>query len=250
MLISNSHVAGIIGSTTYGVAKKTTLVAVKVFEYSTGSASTVIAGFQWAVKDIVSKGREKSAVINMSLGGRGSETWDAAVSAAWEQGVLAVVAAGNENQLASNTSPCRSVEALCVGNAQIDDSRFPGASGSNYGDAVDIWAAGTNITSTYPSWSGALDATTRLTGTSMASPHVAGLVSYLRGFEGAASAKDIRASVLALATPLVVSDTMGAANLMAFNGAQQKSVNGTNRLLGSGGLLRSIRHGQRSVRMA
>ncbi|KAF2825133.1 subtilisin-like protease-like protein [Ophiobolus disseminans] len=230
-----THVAGIIGSTTYGVAKQTNLIAVKVFENGRGTASTVIAGFEWAINDIISKGRQNTAVINMSLGGKASATWDAAISAAWEKGVLAVVAAGNENMLGSNNSPCRSEEVLCVGNAQIDDTRFPGASGSNYGDAVDIWAAGTKILSTYPT---SENATARLTGTSMASPHVAGLVSYLRGLEGASSAADVKARVLALATPDLVADAMGAANLMAFNGAEQTA---TNKTLG---------YGKRTVRLA
>lgn len=228
--------AGIIGSTTYGVAKKTTLIAVKVFEDGRGSASTVIAGFEWAVKDIISKGRQDTAVINMSLGGKASTTWDAAIAGAWERGVLAVVAAGNENQLASNTSPCRAEQCLCVGNARIDDTRYPGSTGSNYGDAVDIWAAGTGVLSTYPFPDTSNSSTTKLTGTSMASPHVAGLVSYLRGVEGMSSAADVKARVLALATPDLVADAMGAANLMAFNGVEQKS-NGT------------VGYGKRSVRL-
>lgn len=230
LLTPFSHVAGIVGGTTYGVAKKTTLVSVKVFDQDTGLASTVIAGFQWAVKDITSKGRQNTAVINMSLGGRASTTWDAALTAAWEQGVLAVVAAGNENQLGSNVSPCRSVEALCVGNTDKNDARFSAGGGSNYGDAVDIWAAGTNILSAYPGWAGELDSTRSLTGTSQASPHVAGLVSYLRALEGMASAADMKAKVLALATPDLVTDGMGAANLMAFNGVPQQMIiapNGT-----------------------
>ncbi|KAF2029881.1 oryzin precursor [Setomelanomma holmii] len=219
-----THVSGIIGGTTYGVAKKTSLVAVKVFEGTTGTASTVIAGFEWATNDIVSKGRQNTAVINMSLGGKASVTWDAAVTAAWEKGVLAVVAAGNENRLASTDSPARSPEVICVGNTQIDDSRYPGPTGSNYGDAIDIWAPGTNITSTYSSSD---NATARLTGTSMASPHVAGLVSYLRGLEGPSAAADVRARVLQLGTPGVVTDTMNSTNLLAFNENDKQAANET-----------------------
>ncbi|KAH7066654.1 subtilisin-like protease-like protein [Paraphoma chrysanthemicola] len=207
-----THVAGTIGGTTYGVAKRTNLIAVKVFEGRTGTTSQVIAGFQWAVRDIVSKSRTNSAVINMSLGGPGSATWDSAITAAWSQGVLSVVAAGNENVLASTRSPARSPEALTVGNLQSDDRRNPG---SNYGPTVDIWAAGTGITS---SWYTSNTATASLTGTSMASPHVAGLVSYLRGLEGLSSASAIRSRVLALATPGRVVDGLGAANLVAYNG--------------------------------
>ncbi|KAH7397217.1 oryzin precursor [Pyrenochaeta sp. MPI-SDFR-AT-0127] len=207
-----THVAGTIGGRTYGVAKKTNLIAVKVFEGNQGTASEVIAGFEWAVRDIVSKGRQNTAVINMSLGGAGSATWDAAITASWNQGVLSVVAAGNESQLASNRSPARSPEVLCVGNVNTDDARW---TTSNFGPAVDIWAAGTGVVSTYRTSD---TATATLTGTSMASPHVAGLVSYLRALEGDLSAAAVKARVLALATPNRVTDGRNAANLLAYNG--------------------------------
>jgi oryzin len=219
-----SHVAGTIGGKTYGIAKKSTLIAVKVFEGASGTASAVIAGFNWAVNDIVSKKRENTAVINMSLGGQASTTWDAAITAAFQKGVLAVVAAGNENRLATTSSPARSPEVICVGNMQKDNSRYGGQYGSNYGEAVDIFAAGTNIVSASQlSDSG----TTSKTGTSMASPHVAGLVSYIRGLEGPSTAKDIKARIYALATPDVVTDVMGSANLLAYNGIKSSRTNET-----------------------
>jgi oryzin len=193
---------------------------VKVFEGNRGSTSTVINGFTWAANDIVEKNRTNTAVINMSLGGSGSATWDAAVTAAWEQGVLAVVASGNEGRDASLVSPARSPEAITVGNLQRDDFRRQGAQGSNYGPVVDIFAAGTNIVSSYY---GSDTDTASLTGTSMASPHVAGLVSYLRGLEGGLSAADVKAKVLALATPGRVKDAKGSADLVAFNGATAAS---------------------------
>ncbi|KAF9697838.1 hypothetical protein EKO04_004302 [Ascochyta lentis] len=210
-----THVAGTVGGKTYGVAKQTTLIAVKVFEGRQGTASSVIAGFDWAVNDIVSKSRQNSAVINMSLGGPGSTVWDNAITAAWSRGVLAVVAAGNENQLASNRSPARSAEVLCVGNVQSNDARYAGSTGSNYGPAVDIFAPGTSILSAYFSSD---TATATLIGTSMASPHVAGLVSYLRGLEGLSSASAVKARVLELATPDRVTDALDSANLLAYNG--------------------------------
>lgn len=210
-----THVAGTVGGTTYGVAKQTTLIAVKVFEGSGGLASDVIAGFDWAVNDITSKGRQNSAVINMSLGGPGDAIWDSAITAAWNRGILSVVAAGNENQLASNRSPARSPETLCVGNVQSNDARRSGQFGSNYGSAVDLFAAGTDIVSAYFSSD---TATASLTGTSMASPHVAGLVSYLRSLEGFSSAAAVKARVLALATQGRVTDLQGSPNLLAYNG--------------------------------
>ena len=209
-----THVAGIIGSKTYGVAKKTNLIAVKIYDMTT-SASAVISGFQWAVKDIVSKNRTSSAVINMSIAGLGSDLFDAAVTEGWKQGVLSVGAAGNMNADAANYSPGRSTEVLTVGNVNASDWRAQGWDGSNYGPAVDIWAAGVNIPSTY--YLSDTD-TKNMTGTSMAAPAVAGLVSYLRSVEGKMSAEAVKARVLALATPGRVIDGKGAANLLAYNG--------------------------------
>ncbi|KAF2260681.1 subtilisin-like protease-like protein [Lojkania enalia] len=210
-----THVAGIIGGSTYGVAKKTTLIAVKIFEGNSGTTSTVLKGYEWAVNDIVSKGRQKTAVLNLSLGGAGSTTWDQAMASGYQQGVLAVVAAGNENVPASTRSPARSPEPITVGNAQPNDARYGGSSGSNYGPAVDIFAAGTSITSAYRTSD---SATQVLSGTSMASPHVAGLVSYLRGLEGEMSAEAVKARVLALATKNRITDARDSANLLAYNG--------------------------------
>ncbi|KAF2743612.1 oryzin precursor [Sporormia fimetaria CBS 119925] len=210
-----THVAGTIGSRTYGVAKKATLVAVKIFEGNSGTTATVIKGFDWAVNDIVAKNRTSVAVINMSLGGLGSTTWDAAITAAWNAGVLAVVAAGNENTPASTRSPARSPEAVCVGNVQSDMRRFDGLSGSNYGPAVDIFAAGTGILS---AWIGSDTDTRSLTGTSMAAPHVAGLVSYIRGLEGPMSAEKTKERLYELAIPGVVQDLRGSADRLAYNG--------------------------------
>jgi subtilisin family serine protease len=180
-----------------------------------GSASDVFAGFDWAVNDIVSKGRQLTAVINASLGSSASTIWDAAITAAWEKGVLMVTASGNENSPANDSSPCRSPEVICVGNVEITNKRHSGGGGSNYGPEVDIFAAGTDVLSaSYLSDDGE-----RLnTGTSMASPHVAGLVSYLRALEGPSSAADVKARVYELATPNVVTDPLGSVNLLAFNG--------------------------------
>ncbi|KAF2439332.1 oryzin precursor [Karstenula rhodostoma CBS 690.94] len=211
-----THVAGIMAGKTYGVAKKATVVAVKIFEGNSGQMSVVLDGFNWAVRDIVAKNRTSTAVINMSLGGAASATWDAAITAAWAQGVLAVVAAGNENRDASLVSPARSPEVLCVGNLQRDDTRYGGVSGSNFGPAVDLFAPGTGIVSSYRTSDGAIQ---MLSGTSMAAPHVAGLVSYLRGLEGPMSAERAKARVLGLATPGRVADARGSADLVAFNGA-------------------------------
>jgi subtilisin family serine protease len=163
----------------------------------------------------VAKDRTSKAVINMSLGGAGSTTWDAAITAAWKQGVLAVVAAGNENQPASTRSPARSPEAICVGNVQSNLQRFGGSSGSNYGPAVDIFAAGTQVPS---AWRTSDTAVQTLSGTSMAAPHVAGLVSYIRGLEGPMTAEEVKARVLELAVTGKVKDLRESADRLAYNG--------------------------------
>ncbi|KAI4944085.1 hypothetical protein J4E91_008940 [Alternaria rosae] len=219
-----THVAGTVGGAKYGVAKKTNIIGVKVMDGAAGSASDVFAGFDWTVNDIVSKGRQNTAVINVSLGSSASTTWDAAITAAWKKGVLVVNSAGNEDSPAINYSPARSPEVICVGNIEITNKRHSGGGGSNYGAAVDIFAAGTNIVSA----SHLGDSETRtLSGTSMASPHVAGLVSYLRGLEGPSTAADVKARVYALATPNVVTDPMGSVNLLAFNGNSRVTIAGS-----------------------
>ncbi|EAT79537.2 hypothetical protein SNOG_13210 [Parastagonospora nodorum SN15] len=214
-----THVAGSAGGKTYGVAKKTNIIAVKVIQGSTGSASAVFAGFDWTVNDIVSKGRQNTAVINMSLGSTASTTWDAAITAAWNKGVLAVTSSGNAESPAAEYSPCRSPEIICVGNIEITNKRHGGPGGSNYGPEVDIFAAGTNVTSaSYLSDTGSA----RQTGTSMASPHVAGLISYIRALEGPMSAAAVKARLFELATLDVVTDPKGSVNRLAYNGNNRR----------------------------
>lgn len=160
-----THVAGIAGGSTYGVAKGVTIVAVRVFGCSTTSpSSTIIAGIDWVRDNHASK-----AVANMSFGGSANQAMDDAVIDLINSGVTAVVAAGNDNADANNTSPARVREAITVGATDINDSR---ASFSNYGSAVDIFAPGVDINSAW--WDGGLSVQS---GTSMAAPHVTGAVA-------------------------------------------------------------------------
>jgi len=115
-----THVAGTIGGTTYGVAKKATLISVKVFQGSQSSTSIILDGYTWAVNDIVSKGRKAKAAINMSLGGDFSSAFNNAVNSAYSSGVTTVVAAGNESQDAKNVSPASASGCIAVG--AIDSS--------------------------------------------------------------------------------------------------------------------------------
>jgi len=172
-----THVAGTIGSKTYGVAKKTNLIGVKVLgDDGSGSNSTVIAGIEWALRDARAKGIKK-CVANMSLGGGVSAALNRSVKAAVAAGLTICVAAGNEARDANTSSPASEPTAITVGSFGITDVM---ATTSNWGTKVDILAPGVNILSTWidEEQGKALDRTKTISGTSMATPHVAGLIAY------------------------------------------------------------------------
>ena len=160
-----THVAGTVGGTTWGVAKQVRLVPVRVFGCTGGSAnSTIIAGIDW-----VRANRVLPAVANMSLGGPASTATDNATNNLINSGVTVVVAAGNNNGAnACNYSPARVTNAVTVGSTTSTDAR---SSFSNIGTCVNIFAPGSSITS---AWSTSTSASNTISGTSMASPHVAG----------------------------------------------------------------------------
>jgi len=162
-----THVAGTIGGSVYGVAKGVQLYAVRVLDCNgAGTTSGVIAGVDW-----VAANHQSPAVANMSLGGGRSIALDNAVRNAITSGVSFAIAAGNENGNACNTSPARVPEAITVAASDANDVR---ASFSNYGSCLDIFAPGLNITS---AWNTASNATRTISGTSMASPHTAGVAA-------------------------------------------------------------------------
>ena len=160
-----THVAGTVGGTTWGVAKQVRLVPVRVFGCSGGSSnSTIIAGIDW-----VRANRVLPAVANMSLGGPASSATDTATNNLISSGVTVVVAAGNDNGAnACNYSPARVANAVTVGSSTRTDAR---SSFSNIGSCVNIFAPGSAITS---AWHTSTSASNSISGTSMASPHVAG----------------------------------------------------------------------------
>ena len=159
-----THVAGTVGATAYGVAKNVSLVAVRVLNCSgSGSYAGVIAGIEW-----VTANRVLPAVANMSLGGPLSSAVNTAVRNSIAAGVTYALAAGNEAQNACNVTPASTLEALTVGATTISDGW---ASFSNFGSCVDLLAPGVNITS---AWHNTDIATNTISGTSMATPHVAG----------------------------------------------------------------------------
>lgn len=159
-----THVAGSIGATTYGVAKQVTLHSVKVFGCGGETTSTaIIQGIDWVAANAV-----RPAVANMSLGGGASAALDQATNRLIQRGVATVVAAGNSNANACNTSPARVAAAMTVGSSTRTDSR---SNFSNWGSCVNIFAPGSDIIAP---WIGGANATRTISGTSMASPHVAG----------------------------------------------------------------------------
>ncbi|KAG2182364.1 hypothetical protein INT43_007294 [Umbelopsis isabellina] len=199
-----SHCAGTIAGKRYGVAKQAKPVAVKVLRTNgSGSMSDVMKGVEWATEQhqidksdaAKSKKKYKGAVANMSLGGGKSRALDTAVDGAVEEGIVFAVAAGNDNRDACSYSPAASELAITVGASTIMDER---AYFSNFGKCVDVFAPGLDITSV---WIGSDRATNKISGTSMASPHVAGLAAYLLSFtDGEATPKQIKDQILELAT--------------------------------------------------
>ena len=181
-----THVSGTIGGSTYGVAKAVSLVPVRVLDCAgSGSTSGVIAGINWA---ITNHQPGVKAVANMSLGGGASSALDTAVNNLINDGVIVVVAAGNSRQDACKSSPARVPAAITVAASDVNDIF---ASFSNRGKCVDIIAPGFGIAS---AWIGSNTATNTISGTSMASPHVAGAVA--RALSVGRSASNVLAEAL------------------------------------------------------
>jgi len=168
-----THCSGTMAGTSYGVAKKANLIAVKVLgDLGFGSTADVVAGVNWVANQHTAGAK---SVANMSLGGGAAASIDSAVNACVDKGVHIAVAAGNDNADACNYSPARAAKAVCVGATDSSDRK---ASYSNYGSCVDINAPGTSITS---SWIGGANAQSTISGTSMAAPHVAGVMALYLG---------------------------------------------------------------------
>ncbi|WFE20983.1 S8 family peptidase [Solwaraspora sp. WMMD937] len=202
-----THVAGTVGGSAYGVAKGVRLVAVRVLNCSgSGTIAGVVAGVNWVTANAV-----KPAVANMSLGGGASSTLDSAVANSISSGVSYAVAAGNSNANACNYSPARVSSAITVGATTSSDAR---ASYSNYGSCLDIFAPGSSITAP---WYNSNTATNTISGTSMASPHVAGAAALVLGRFPSYSPSQVSSYLVSNATTGVVSSAgSGSPNRLLF----------------------------------
>jgi serine protease len=190
-----THVSGTIGSKSYGVAKNVKLIGVRVLDCGgSGTYAGVIAGVDWVTANHV-----KPAVANMSLGGPISQALEDAIANSIKAGVTYALAAGNENRSACLGSPARMKEAIKVGSTTSSDAR---SSFSNFGECMDIYAPGSDIEST---WDTSNTATNTISGTSMATPHVAGVLALYLGKNPSASPEQAKAALLAGSIPGKVS---------------------------------------------
>lgn len=194
-----THVAGTIGGLNYGVAKNVRLVAVRVLNCNgSGSTSGVIAGIDW-----VTTNATHPAVANMSLGGGASQSMDTAVNNSINSGIAYAIAAGNSNADACNYSPARVGNAITVGATTSTDEQ---ASYSNYGTCLDLFAPGSSITS---AWKNTDTAIKTISGTSMATPHVAGVIALMLQSNPLATPADITAGLINNSTQGVVINIRG-----------------------------------------
>lgn len=209
-----THVSGTLGGATKGVAPLTQLVAVKVFDADgNGPWSGVLAALDWVVQHATANGRVGRAVVNMSLGGSRWSVIDDAVTATVDAGVAVVVAAGNSGQPVNTTSPAACPDAITVGAIDETDTR---PSWSNWGPGLDFFAPGQDVVS---AWISSDTAYASESGTSMASPHVAGLVAYLMQQFGPHTPQQMRDRLTAFATNGTVVDAGdGSVNAIVYNG--------------------------------
>ncbi len=215
-----THVAGTVGGSTYGIAKAVTPIAVRVLDCNgSGTNAQVIGGIDWAIGN---HQPGQPAVANMSLGGAANSAIDTAIRNLHNDGVTVVVAAGNETADACTKSPARVGEAITVAASDINDTM---ASFSNGGPCVDLFAPGVGVLS---AWSTNDTATNTISGTSMSSPHVAGIAARYLQANPSASPTSVATAINSGATPAKITGTARRCTLL-FVGCRPATAN--NRLL-------------------
>jgi len=228
-----THCSGTVAGKKHGVAKKAEVYAVKVLKSNgSGTMSDVVKGVEFAAESHIKKVKAakdgkhkkpfKGSTANMSLGGGKSPALDAAVNGAVDAGIHFAVAAGNDNADSCNYSPAAAEKAVTVGASTLLDER---AYFSNYGKCNDIFAPGLNILST---WIGSKYAVNTISGTSMASPHIAGLLAYYLSLQPSSDSayavaeitpKKLKESIISVATEGALSDVPSdTKNILAWNG--------------------------------
>jgi serine protease len=204
-----THCAGTVAGERWGVAKEANLIAVKVLsDRGSGSTSGVIDGINWVAGRPAVTGRK--SIANLSLGGGFSQTQNDAVAAATAAGVTMVVAAGNDDSDACRYSPASEPSAVTVAASDRNNRR---AGYSNYGNCVDLFGPGSDITS---AWIGSPSATNTISGTSMASPQVCGTGAKFLSADSSLTPATLTAKILADASRNEISNVMGSPNLMAY----------------------------------
>ncbi|GAB2941089.1 hypothetical protein GCM10027280_31940 [Micromonospora polyrhachis] len=205
-----THLAGTIGGELHGVAKDVRLVAVRVLDCNgSGTYANVIAGVDWTTHNAI-----RPAVANMGIGGGPSAALDAAITASINSGIIYAVPAGSSNANACNYSPGRVPAALTVAGTTPTDARM---SSANFGSCVDIFAPGQGITST---WHTSNTATNTISGSSMASAHVAGCAALIWSDHPSWTAGQVIAHLLGNATTgIVTSPGTGSPNRLLYCGA-------------------------------
>jgi len=204
-----THCAGTVAGTAYGVAKQARLIAVKVLNGAgSGTNAGVIQGVNWVTNN---KSGTRPSVASMSLGGGASTTLDQAVQNSITAGTPYSIAAGNDNANACNGSPARVTTAITVGATANTDVR---STFSSFGTCVDVFAPGTNIQSDWLN-----NGVNTISGTSMATPHVAGVAALYRALNPAHTATQVKAAIVGSATPNKVTNPgAGSPNLLLYNG--------------------------------
>jgi len=203
-----THVAGIIGAATYGVAKGVSLRGVRVLDCNgSGTTAAIVAAIDWVRVNAV-----HPAVANLSLGGGFSSTLNTAVTSLVNAGVFTTVVSGNENQDACNVSPASATAALTVAATNRDDTRL---SSGNYGSCVDLYAPGGSILSTWIN-----SGTNTLSGSSMAAPHAAGVAALYKATFGDAASSTVDGWIKTNATAGVVTNVpAGTPNRLLYKAA-------------------------------